>query len=104
MHKPAKPLRSGIQGMRVVPKNKTKGFGSRKCSHTATILWNDLHSTGYKKDSTFTFFVYCVYHVRLDSTMARVFNPTSKGQVFDLYLLCNDIHVRCSVDLGTRIK
>ena len=40
-----------------------------------------------------------------NSTVARVSDSTSDGQAFDSsLLLCSGIHVRCSVNLGTRIR
>ena len=42
--------------------------------------------------------------VRLDSTLLKVYDSKLGGQVYDLCRLqCNDIHVRCCVDLGTRL-
>ena len=42
--KSVKPLRSGNQGILIVPKSGTKSYGGRIFSYGAATLWNDLHS------------------------------------------------------------
>lgn len=56
IYKPGKPLRSGSQCMLVVPKIRTKGYGGRKFSYAAAILWNDLHSIDLKRVETVSAF------------------------------------------------
>ena len=53
IYKPSKPLRSGSQGMIVVPIIRANGYGGRKFPYAVATLWN---STDFEKIEVSTFY------------------------------------------------